>query len=523
MAGLPRLITLRGNRFFQYETEEGELHATVRNTSDTIISENNFTLFEVVSSRVQGMVHIKSRFNNRYLRLNPTGVYIYATADELEEDRAKRSCTLFRVVVSGYNVRFFHQSDNVERGVIYYQNGVLGVQGIHTYSLLFRDMTDFVILPKHVMFKGNDGNYLRARKNRNLEFVANDPTDPRVHHIATVSPLSPSFSLLSPRFNLYWERINGDWLQCNSSRPFIVNTAFRPVRQGFGSQNNTIALLNTNNNRYCERWTSGGNAGRIRASSSTVPPTAVLTVEEAVRDREISDIRYRLEDARIYNMVPLQAVSQTVFNYGNHDERQEVKFTYREVIEEKFSSSHSWKLSVKATIRVRLIPVILQGKLTTTASYGGSVEWSKMKRIERTVTGSTTATVPARSSRRVTLIVGQGSMDVPYSYRQSDILMDGTFEEKTMHDGLFSGLNTFEFQYTLEEPESLPRSARPPIGHDDIVIVPGETMDLPRMAISRGVDEVEVEGKEEELVPMEQDCGEEGKEEPVPLPVSSKL
>lgn len=515
---------MSSSRFFQYETGTGELHATLRNTSDTVISENNFTLFEVVSTRARDVVHIKSCYNNRYLRLNPTGVYIYASADELQEDRSERSCTLFRVVISGNNVRFFHQSDNVERAVIIYQGGVLGVrQGNQAFNLLFRDMTNFVNLPKHVMFKGNDGNYLRARKNRNLVFVANDPTDPRVHHIATLSPLSGNFSLLSTRFNLYWERINGDWLQCNSSRPFAANTVFRPVRQGFGIQNSTIALLNTNNNSYCERWTSGGNAGRIRASSSTVPPNAVLTVEETVRDRKISDIRYHLEDARIYNMVPLQAVSQTVFNYGNHDERQVVKFAYKEVIEEKFTSSHSWKLSVKATIRVRLIPVILQGKLTTTASYGGSVEWSKMKRIERTVTGSTTATVPARSSVRVTLIVGQGSMDVPYSYRQSDILMDGTFEEKTLHDGLFSGLNTFEFQYTIEEPQSLPRSAMPPIGHDDIVIVPGETIDLPRMAISREVDQVKVEGKEDELVPMEEDCGGEGNEEPVPLPVPSKL
>ncbi|XP_021766926.1 uncharacterized protein LOC110731369 isoform X2 [Chenopodium quinoa] len=517
MAGLPRLITLmRSSRFFQYETEEGELHATVRNTSDTIISENNFTLFEVKSSKVhQGMVHIISLYNNRYLRLNPTGAFISATADELEEDRAERSCTLFRFVISGNKVRFFHQSDNVERNVVVYQGGILGVQGINiTYNLEFTDMTNFVILPKHVMFKGDDGNYLRARKNKNLAFVANDPTDPRVHHIARLSsPRVARFSLLSPRFNLYWQRMNGDWLQCNSSVPFATNTTFRPVRQGFGDQNRSIALLNTTNNRYCERWTQGGSAGRLRASSSGIVRTALLTVEEAIRDREISDIRYRLEDARIYNMIPLESRSQIVYNYGDNEEIQKVSFTYSEVIEEKFSSSHSWKLSAKATIRVRLIPVILQGKLTTTASYGGSVEWSQKKTIERTVTGSTTATVPARKARRVTLIVGQGFMDVPYSYRQRDILMDGTFEEKTMHDGLFSGLNTFELQYILGEAEDLPRSARPPIGHGDIVIVPGETKVLSTMAISR---EVDVEGKEDpELAPME--------DQQDPLPRPSKL
>lgn len=517
MAELPRLITLMTlQNFFEYDTKEGELHATLRYTSNKIISEDNFTLFEVEksSSSVGGMVHIKSAYNNRYLRLNPTGgVLITATADELEEDTAKRSCTLFRFFISGDHVRFVLQADNAQWGVMPNHNlgRVLAVQEvrdsdserpeIYALSLPFVDMTNLAILPKHVMFKSNNGNYLRARTDQNLEFVANDPTDPRVHHIATISSFTGAVSLLSTRFNLYWGRIAGDWLQ-SYSRNLVRGTLFLPVRQSFGTQSNTIALLNTDNNRYCERWTSGRDAGRIRASSSTIPLTALLTVEEAVRDREITDIRYRIdEDARMYNMVPLQSLSQTVYNYGNHDERQTVGFTYREVIKEKFTSSHSWKLSVKTTVRVRLIPIILEGKITTTASYGGSVEWSKEKIEDKTSTGSTTATVPARSSTRVTLIVGQGSMDVPYSYRQNDILMDGTFEGKTMHDGLFSGLNTFEFQYIIDPPQPLPSSARSPTGHDDIVIVPGESRDLPRTAISSVFDEVNVEGKEEEAKP----------------------
>ena len=153
-------------------------------------------------------------------------------------------------------------------------------------------------------------------------------------------------------------------------------------------------------------------------------------------------------------------------------------------------------------------------------STTGSVEWSKEKIETKTASGSTTATVPARSTTRVTLI---GFMDVPYSYRQNDILMDGTFEEKTLHDGLFSGLNTFEFQYIIDEPESLPRSARPPAGHDDIVIVPGESRDLPGLAISSVYHGVKGEGKEEELVPTELDLGGVGNEEPLPLPRPSKL
>ena len=133
MAELPRLITLMTlQNFFEYDTKEGELHATLRYTSNKIISEDNFTLFEVEkSSSVGGMVHIKSAYNNRYLRLNPTGVLITATADELEEDTAKRSCTLFRFFISGDLVRFVLQADNLQWGVMpnHNQGRVLAVQG----------------------------------------------------------------------------------------------------------------------------------------------------------------------------------------------------------------------------------------------------------------------------------------------------------------------------------------------------------------------------------------------------------
>ncbi|XP_010670118.2 uncharacterized protein LOC104887222 [Beta vulgaris subsp. vulgaris] len=533
MAILPRFITFMFNSsYFQYETEIGQNHAAVRATSNTIISEKNFTKFEVVSSSVRGMVHIRTCYNNKYLQLNPSGVYYYATADEPEEDRAKRSCTLFRFVISGDNVTFFHQVSSAERPVIVYVGGFLGVTFASSpgaYRFRFRDMTSLVILPKHVLFKGDDGNYLRARKGRWLEFVANDPMDWRVHHISTLVPNTGDVRLLSPRFNLYWQRINSDWLKCDAGETGhqnLLNSIFRPIRQSSSSQGTTIALLNTTNNRYCQRWTSGGNAGRIRASALNVPSNALLTVEEAVRDREISNIRYHIDDARTYDMIPIRSVPQIVYNYGHSEAITKVGFSYTEVMEDMFSSSHSWKLSVTSTVKVRFIPKIVEGKLTANASYSGEVKWSQKNRTEERITSSTNAPVPARSITRVTLVVAQGSMDVPYSYKQRDVLMDGSLDIKDMHDGLFSGLNTFELQYIIGEPQSLPPNANPPPGQDNIVIVPGESRDLPRMAIPRTlvVDEFKVKGKDqgekEEPIPMEED-DQGGEEELVPLP--SKL
>lgn len=518
--------------FFQYETETGQHHAVVRARSNTIISENNFTKFEVVSSSVRGMVHIRTCYNNRYWQLKSTGNHLYAIADEPEEDRSKRSCTLFRFVISGDRVTFFHQFSNTERHVVVYEGGFVGplwanIPGGHRFR--FRDMTSLVILPKHVLFKGDNGNYLRARKGGWLEFVANDPTDWRVHHISTLVPNTGDVRLLSPRFNLYWQRISNDWLRCDAGetgQQNLLNSIFRPVRQTSSSQGTTIALLNTTNNRYCQRWTSGGNAGRIRASALNIPSNALLTVEEAVRDREISNIRYHIEDARTYDMIPIRSVPQIVYNYGHSEAITKVGFSYLEVMEDMFSSSHSWKLSVTTTVKVRFIPKIVEGKLTANASYSGEVKWSKKNRSEERITSSTNAPVPARSITRVTLVVAQGSMDVPYSYKQRDVLMDGSLDIKDMHDGLFSGLNTFELQYIISEPQSLPPNANPPPGQDNIVIVPGESTDLPRMAIPRTfvVDEFKVEGKDqgeqEEPIRMEED-DQGGEEELVPLP--SKL
>ena len=67
-----------------------------------------------------------------------------------------------------------------------------------------------------------------------------------------------------------------------------------------------IALLNMEN-KYCMRWIRGGQPRLIdtlTASANGVEPLAVMEVEEAVREREIYDIRYNLEDVRIYNVEP---------------------------------------------------------------------------------------------------------------------------------------------------------------------------------------------------------------------------
>ena len=53
------------------------------------------------------------------------------------------------------------------------------------------------------------------------------------------------------------------------------------------------------------------------------------------------------------------------------------------------------------------------------------------------------------------MFLSRGRMDVPYSYKQRDILFDGTTRVTQLHDGIFIGVNTFVSRFVISEPESL--------------------------------------------------------------------
>ncbi|KMT20606.1 hypothetical protein BVRB_1g005860 [Beta vulgaris subsp. vulgaris] len=405
------------------------------------------------------LVHLRSSYNKKFLVLASEGnTWVVAGADEPETDQSKWSCTLFKVVIEDNRLRLFLLSANVEYGVeITQPEQCLSIVTDSTSDATLFDITDLdslAMLPKYVAFKGDNGKYLAARPIKGHKWLKYDSTNPlerRVHHECITLP-NGNVRLKSYTYN-FWKRQGDDWIMCSSDEPVTNrNTLFRPVRQD--NQGNTIALKNLGNDKYCNRHRATSNPKKkstLRATASTVVPRAVMQVEEIVKEREIYDVDYRVEDARMYDVGLANNIRKSANNLSETNEATAtLTFTYTKMTRETFSSSHSWKVKVSIQMKAR-IPVLVKGTIRLDASYEGSTAWSKTKETTEEISSSVRVVVPPRTTTTITMLIGRGSIDVPYSYTQRDILYDGRVVKNRMHDGIFSGLNTEMIDYTIEE------------------------------------------------------------------------
>ncbi|KNA15585.1 hypothetical protein SOVF_096930 isoform A [Spinacia oleracea] len=466
MGELPRFIVLGrptgGVTYLRYVVERGAQHRRLHLSSPEVISERNFTKLEVVRAPPtigRDMVHIRSCYNNKFLVLESEGSNVFvAEADEPEVDRSIWSCTLFRVTYVNNRLSLLLQSSNAQHSVQVLSNSSLGIVRNSPFAYWFdvTNMSTLAILPEYIAFKGDNNRYLNSRHIRTqnrLKYESTNLLDNGVHH-QTQTLRNGNVRFRSIHFGRFWRKSNPEWIFGDSDdrTGSDINTVFRPIKL----DGNKISLLNLGNNRYCMRRVQGGQpklVDTLTASSSTVGPLTVMEVEEAVRQREIYNIHYNMDESRVYNVAPFESgnVTQDTYNLTPLPVVKRVGFKYTQVTRETFNSSHSWKVAYNSKIKVTVIPKFVEGEATLEASYDGKVEWSELNETIITQTKDLFIPVPPMTKSIVTLILGRGSVDVPFSYEQRDILPNGREVHKHMEDGLFSGLNTEVFTHTVRE------------------------------------------------------------------------
>ncbi|XP_021862428.1 uncharacterized protein [Spinacia oleracea] len=467
MGELPRFIVLGrptgGVTYLRYVVERGAQHRRLHLSSPEVISERNFTKLEVVRAPPtigRDMVHIRSCYNNKFLVLESEGSNVFvAEADEPEVDRSIWSCTLFRVTYVNNRLSLLLQSSNAQHSVQVLSNSSLGIavrNSPFAYWFDVTNMSTLAILPEYIAFKGDNNRYLNSRHIRTqnrLKYESTNLLDTGVHH-QTQTLRNGNVRFRSIHFGRFWRKSNPEWIFGDSDdrTGSDINTVFRPIKL----DGNKISLLNLGNNRYCMRRVQGGQpklVDTLTASSSTVGPLTVMEVEEAVRQREIYNIHYNMDESRVYNVAPFESgnVTQDTYNLTPLPVVKRVGFKYTQVTRETFNSSHSWKVAYNSKIKVTVIPKFVEGEATLEASYDGKVEWSELNETIITQTKDLFIPVPPMTKSIVTLILGRGSVDVPFSYEQRDILPNGREVHKHMEDGLFSGLNTEVFTHTVRE------------------------------------------------------------------------
>ncbi|XVF06322.1 hypothetical protein REPUB_Repub06bG0037400 [Reevesia pubescens] len=267
---LPRFIVLKSNDktdYMGYIHENGSSHGYVRFMETQPVSP--YVKFEMETSDIDG----------------------------LETDQFKESCTLFKPIsvdLANNTVRIIHVQSGCYLCLWRFNNPAFTRCVLANYKsydsnscdiFKFIDWDSLLILPRYVTFRGDNDNYLCLHQVDNLpylQFGTKDPGDANVTcEIFYTDDGNIRINTLSN--NKFW-RLTPNWIRADSSDTSSNNkdTLFRPVK----FDDETIALLNLGNNRFCKRLTIEGKTDCLNAATTSVTEFARLKVEEDIMTRE---------------------------------------------------------------------------------------------------------------------------------------------------------------------------------------------------------------------------------------------
>ncbi|XP_071740200.1 uncharacterized protein [Rutidosis leptorrhynchoides] len=433
--------------------------------------------FEVERAKsvgVQEMVHIRSCYNNKYWEVLPAAAnstrVISASGEKPEEDRSKESCTLFKIhsaLTSNTAVRLQFVQNGMDAGRLL-PNSVYNVT-IHGGMTVSDEFTNnglskefnvtnwetLVILPKEVSFKSEelDGNYLCSRiLDRRYPYQrfesGLDVGDPLVAKELFPTP-NGNYRIKDMHFGKFW-RLGGNWIWADAEEDSSNNndTLFSIVK----ISDTVMGLRNLGNNRFCGAVTKEGKTDCLNADYPTISRQTRLMIEERVLHREISDIKYRLSDSRIYQD-EIQEVAHAFANNNSPTDNDTITLNYKitESRTSHWTNSVSTSVGVAVSFEVSIIPIIAKGEVEVTTEFSYSHEWGVSKTTEITKEVSYVVTVPPFKTIKVTLMATKAACDVPFSYTQTDLLTTGERVLITKDDGVYTGINSYNFNFSSQD------------------------------------------------------------------------
>ncbi|KAJ7186712.1 hypothetical protein C8R46DRAFT_1057809 [Mycena filopes] len=184
-------------------------------------------------------------------------------------------------------------------------------------------------------------------------------------------------------------------------------------------------------------------------------PMNEITISEPIGHKEIFDIKYELDGGEISDTNPYVAIDVWVDNKSDITQTKTIKHVV------KSSNTSSWSNKVGATIGVKVkfsagIPFI--GGSETEVSVGASYErvWGESNTEETSIEIDEVVTVPPKSRMHANVVGTQSILTVPFTYKER--LFYDTQTESTVHErkGEFTGVQHYNFHYTIEKVEPLP-------------------------------------------------------------------
>lgn len=427
-----------------------------------------YTRFYLDPSREHdGLVHIRCCYDNKYWlaqRRPHDGGWVVGTADEVEEDLSKPTCTLFEPTKGNRpgSIRLLHvhlgkyaclpsSSDTMTKLQALNLSLLKGDEDVNdatTYTV--HDLSQQMVLPRYVAIKGDNGMYLRARiqgRHEYLEFSGRDIGDKAVLNTIHTND-DGTVRVKSNHFGKYWRR-SPNWIWADSDEAADDgdnDTLFRAIWSG-----GFLALQNLGNSWFCKRLTTEGKRNCLNAGAPTITEDAKLRLEEAVVSREIYNVVFDLSEPRIYGRSVVTVATASALNDTTSNNTAKLTLSRTDTEKRTWGSSVTLKLHVAATVCVGVPVIVADGNVEVSAEFNGSYSWGSPVEKETTQKVAYEVTVPPKTRVMVASTATRASCDVPFSYTQRDTLVDGRQFTYDMDDGLYTGVNCYDFKYVTSE------------------------------------------------------------------------
>lgn len=129
----------------------------------------------------------------------------------------------------------------------------------------------------------------------------------------------------------------------------------------------------------------------------------------------------------------------------------DVKLSYNDTRVSAWSSTVSAKLDVETSVIKSSVPIIFEETLAIGPElFSGEYDWGEDTNLTKKVDTVHKVLVQPCSNVRVNLVATQASYDVPFSYTQNDTLISGEKISLNMEDGIYKGVNLYNFKFETE-------------------------------------------------------------------------
>ena len=457
------------NKYLRYVSkneEEIERFRFLHFSGEQILSPDvKFEIEQSTTDGNDGLVHIRSSYSNKYWRRQKKGSnWIVAEADKPEENKDIWECTLFqplqvqaedddhdnnkivirlRHVQLGHYLKLFSPVKKIYNECLFAEKSTISDSKSDLFTVT--KWASLVDLPKYICLKDYNGKYLTQTDLNIVRFSSTDVGDEGAKfEVIPTGDGSVEIKNYKTGFKLVL-LFKSELLPLIMALPAISTAElqehipnftpsmllFQPVNDDSGS-GNVIALKSLYTNKFCTSLDAG-----FLATTASITEPAKLVIDEPLIKREIIVDKYRLEDARKYDLTPLVQDTKTQVNHDTAAMKKRIKLTYKEIKTQSWNKNLTWKAGFKVNLEVSTIPRISKLGLEFSFDYGGSYAWGQSQTTEIELSDEDEYEVRGKHKLTVQRLAMKGTCDIPYSYTQTDHHKNGDIIGPIRkHDGI---------------------------------------------------------------------------------------